>query len=118
MDAGFPLLSSVLQLPDVMTTASPPLAALLAGGSSAIEMAALGTMAAGLALTFINLNKSRRQLVTAQRRVGELEYQLNEVEAALHSESQILLVTCTGPPKCLEARRPLLTSHPGWKLTP
>ncbi len=92
MDAGFPLLSFVLHLPDNMTTASLPLAALLAGGSITIEMAALGTMAAGLALTFINLNKSRRQLVTAQRRVGELEYQLNEVEAALHSESQILLV--------------------------
>jgi signal transduction histidine kinase len=92
MDAGLPLLSSVLLLQDGVTTATMPLAALLAGGSSAIEVAALGTMAAGLALTFINLNKARRQLVTAQRRVGELEYQLNEVEAALYSESQILLV--------------------------
>jgi signal transduction histidine kinase len=75
MDVGFPLLSSVLT-----------------SSGTAVEIAALGTMAAGLALTFINLNKSRRQLLAAQSRVGELEYQLNEVEAALYSESQILLV--------------------------
>ena len=92
MDAGLPMLSSLLLWQDGMTTAHMPIAALLAVGSNAIEIAALGTMAAGLALTFINLNKSRRQLVAAQRRVGELEYQLNEVEAALYSESQILLV--------------------------
>ncbi len=92
MDAELPLLSALLPWADGMTTAGLPVAALLSGGSSAIEVAALGTMAAGLALTFINLNRSRRQLIGAQRRVGELEYQLNEVEAALHSESQILLV--------------------------
>ncbi len=75
MDAGLPLLSTVMT-----------------GGASAIELAALGTMAVGLALTVINLNRARRQLVQTQRRVGELETQLNEVEAALYSESQILLV--------------------------
>jgi signal transduction histidine kinase len=75
MIAGLPLLSTGLM-----------------GGGSAIELAALGTMAVGLALTVINLNRARRQLVQAQRRVGELETQLNEVEAALYSESQILLV--------------------------
>ncbi len=75
MDAGFPMLSAVLT-----------------NTGSAVEIAALGAMAAGFALTFINLNKARRELMSALRRVGELEYQLNEVEAALYSESQILLV--------------------------
>jgi signal transduction histidine kinase len=57
-----------------------------------IEVAALSAMAAGLALTFINLNRARAKLTAAQRRVGELEYNLNEVEAALYSESQMMLI--------------------------
>ena len=59
MDADLPLLSALLPWADGVTTASLPVAALLTGGSSAIEIAALGTMAAGLALTFINLKIGR-----------------------------------------------------------
>jgi signal transduction histidine kinase len=92
MDVGFPWLSSIWQGQSANLVDTLPLAATLPNGSTAVQIAALGTMAAGLALTFINLNKARRQLLQSQRRVGELEYQLNEVEAALHSESQILLV--------------------------
>ncbi len=92
MDAGLPLLLSVLPFEGSDWTAPALNVVQLAGSSAVVEIAALGAMAAGLALTFINLNRARRQLLSSQRRVGELEYQLNEVEAALYSESQILLV--------------------------
>ncbi len=91
MNAVFPLLSSVLQWQENEALIMPPLAIVATNAQSIVELAALGTMAAGLALTFINLNRSRRQLTLSQRRVGELEIQLNEVEAALHSECQVLL---------------------------
>ena len=77
MDAGFPILLAATQLSST---------------ASVVEIAAFGAMAAGFALTFINLNKARRQLLQSQRRVGELEFTLNEVESALYSESQVLLV--------------------------
>jgi signal transduction histidine kinase len=92
MNFGYAVLSSLLRMQDGVAPQGLPLAIAMPEASSAVQIAALGAMAAGLALTFINLNKARRQLLTTQRRVGELEYQLNEVEAALHSESQILLV--------------------------
>jgi signal transduction histidine kinase len=57
-----------------------------------VGIGVLGALSAGLTLTILNLYKSRRLMRQAQRRVGELEIQLNEVEAALYSESQILLV--------------------------
>jgi hypothetical protein len=93
MNAGFPMLSSVLHWQDSSFTAFPPLPLLaIAQTQDMVIYAALGTMAAGLALTFINLNRARRQNLSAQHRVGALEYQLNEVESALYSECQILLV--------------------------
>jgi PAS domain-containing protein len=92
MDAGFPLLSTMLQWQQGLWPNSPMGIAHLSTPASVVEIAALGAMAAGLALTFLNLNKARRQLLQSQRRVGELEYQLNDVEAALFAESQILLV--------------------------
>jgi signal transduction histidine kinase len=92
MHAGFPILSTVLLRQGGDWTAPLLQVGHLSGSGTVVEVAALGAMAAGLALTFINLNKARRHLLSSQRRVGELEYQLNEVEAALYSESQILLV--------------------------
>ncbi len=93
MNAGFPMLSSFLHWQDSSFTAFPPLPLLaIAQTQDMVIYAALGTMAAGLALTFINLNRARRQNLNAQHRVGALEYQLNEVESALYSECQILLV--------------------------
>jgi signal transduction histidine kinase len=92
MPIHLPALSSIVPWQANWIIPSPPLAAFFPAAPSFIEMAALGTMAAGLALTFINLNRARTKLTQAQRRVGELEYTLNEVEAALYSESQMLLV--------------------------
>jgi signal transduction histidine kinase len=92
MNVGFPFLSTFLQAQEGPLYAALPLAVGMPEPSNAIQLAAVGFMAAGLALTFINLNKARHQLFTAQQRVGELEYQLNEVQAALNSESQVLLV--------------------------
>jgi signal transduction histidine kinase len=91
MNAVFPVLSSLLQGQLGSFTAAPPLLA-VSQTEGFVVYAALGTMAAGLGLTFINLNRARRQAQAAQRRTGELEYQLNEVESALYSESQLLLV--------------------------
>jgi PAS domain-containing protein len=92
MDAGFPLLSTLFLWQEGDWSAPLLQVAHLTGTATIVEIAAVGAMAAGLALTLINLNKSRRQLIATQRRMGELEYQLNEVEAALYSESQVLLV--------------------------
>ena len=92
MDLGFPLLSSLLQWQHGTWPMPPMGIAHLSNTSNVVEIAALGAMAAGFALTFLNLNKARRQLLRSLRRVGELEFQLNEVESALYSESQILLV--------------------------
>jgi signal transduction histidine kinase len=75
-----------------MVEGLPLLTSILPATTSLVEVAALGTMAAGLLLTFINLNRARTKLLQAQQRVGELEFNLNEVEAALYSESQLLLV--------------------------
>jgi signal transduction histidine kinase len=69
-----------------------PLAIGMSEPAGAVGIAAIGALMAGLALTFINLNKARRHLLASQRRVGDLELQLNETETALKSESQILLV--------------------------
>jgi signal transduction histidine kinase len=92
MNAVFPLLSSVVhwQL-DSLTAAPLPLLA-VAQTQSYVVYAALGTLAAGLVLTFVNLNRARQQSLIAQRRVGELEHQLNETESALYSECQVLLI--------------------------
>jgi signal transduction histidine kinase len=92
MKVGFPVLSSILPTQEGLTFAGLPLAVGMPEPSNAVQLAAVAFMAAGLALTFINLNRARHQLLTAQQRVGELEAQLNEVETALYSESQILLV--------------------------
>ena len=75
-----------------MAASSP----LLSGENDVVGLAAAGVVLSGLALAGINLYKTRKQLFEARRRNGELEYQLNEVEAALYSESQILLVWRSG----------------------
>jgi PAS domain-containing protein len=92
MNAVLPMLSSVLQWQVSIFSASPYAAALIGESQNVVELAALGTLTAGLALTFINLNRSRRKTIQVQRRVGELEVQLNEVESALYSECQVVLV--------------------------
>ncbi len=92
MIAVFPMLSSILQSQVSVYAAALPIAAFLNYTPDMVEIAALGSLTAGLALTFINLNRSRRQTLQAQRRVGDLEIQLNEVEAALYSECQVVLV--------------------------
>ncbi len=92
MSAVDSVLSSVLQWQANTFTAVSPLAVVATSTQNIVEFAALGTMAAGLALTFINLNRARRLALQSQRRVGELEYQLNEVESALYSECQVVLV--------------------------
>ncbi len=43
------------------------------------------------AYLFLRLRGQRRNLQITQRRLGDVEYQLNEAEAALQAESQILL---------------------------
>jgi signal transduction histidine kinase len=92
MNAVLPMLSSVLQWQVSSFAALPHVAALVGESQNVVELAALGTLTAGLALTFINLNRARRKTIQAQRRVGELEVRLNEVESALFSECQVVLV--------------------------
>jgi signal transduction histidine kinase len=46
----------------------------------------------GCALSFLKLRRYGKELHGARQRTGELEFSLNEVESALFSESQILLV--------------------------
>jgi signal transduction histidine kinase len=56
-----------------------------------------GTTIAGIfgvslsAYMFMRLRRAQRTLQLTKRRLGDVEYQLNEAEAALQSESQILL---------------------------
>jgi signal transduction histidine kinase len=45
----------------------------------------------GLAAALYRLRKLGRSEITARRRVAELEYQLNEAEAAIQSEAQVML---------------------------
>ncbi len=46
----------------------------------------------GCALALLKISRYSRELRAARQRTGELEFSLNEVEAALYSESQIMLV--------------------------
>ena len=55
-----------------------------------------GALLAGFALAVINLTKTRNALHEARKRMGQLELDLNEVETALYSESQILLAWRSG----------------------
>jgi signal transduction histidine kinase len=48
-------------------------------------------VAATIAATFYRIRKLKRSELGAQKRVGELEHQLNEAEAAINSEAQLLL---------------------------
>ena len=85
--ADLPLAASV-----AATVAATVAAAWLNTSTSMIALGAGGSLLAGLALAVINLIKTRRQLLEARQRNGNLEYELNEVEAALYSETQILMV--------------------------
>ncbi|MDE2384013.1 MAG: PAS-domain containing protein [Alphaproteobacteria bacterium] len=62
--------------------------------ANALQGLPMGLAAVGLgaaALLYFRLRRQEAVLQTAKRRLGEVEYQLNEAELALQSESQILL---------------------------
>jgi signal transduction histidine kinase len=65
---------------------------LLSGSSWAAGAASAGVLAAALVLALINLKRARTQLQQTRRRLGDLEADLNVVEAALKAEAQVLLV--------------------------
>ena len=69
----------------------------------------LGIAALGFAgFLFVRLRRQGQILSAAKRKLGEVEYMLNEAEAALQSESQVLL---TWPADAAEPERMVGTLH-------
>ena len=68
----------------------------IADNPSLFGIGAGGALLTGFALAVINLTKTRKALLEARKRMGQLELDLNEVETALFSESQILLAWRSG----------------------
>ena len=88
-----PLLAGLLPAMQGMPMAA---ALWLTENPSLFGLGAGGALLAGFALAVINLSKTRRQLLEARKRASQLEFELNEVESALFSESQILLAWRSG----------------------
>jgi signal transduction histidine kinase len=75
------------------SAAAVPLALAVENLASPVALAsACGLLAAGLGLALLNGWRMRKALTSALRRKDELECHLNEVETALNSETQVLLV--------------------------
>ena len=91
------MLSAVLVL-------AKPAVALSLLGPGEIASSVAGAWAFGLLSTasatyfFVKSRKNNAILQAAKRKLGEVEYQLNEAESALQSESQILLTWPSGAP--------------------
>jgi len=80
---------AILMLPTPSNAASP----IFDQTAAAVAASSLAGVF-GLSLSvymFLRLRRERRTLQLTKRRLGDVEYQLNEAEAALQSESQILL---------------------------
>ena len=84
-----------LDLPASMMGPTPPMMLVSALDTLTSPLAlygACGLLSASLALALLNVMRTRMALAETLKRKGELEYELNEVETALYSDSQILLV--------------------------
>jgi signal transduction histidine kinase len=79
--------------------ASAPLAASLVTelfSKNLVPLSVGGFLVASLSLAVLSLRRTRAALAEMQRRKGQLEFELNEVETALKSDSQILMVWRSG----------------------
>ncbi len=93
MGSGNQMLSSVLNFEGLTLLQGQPLAAaLLADAGGVAATAIVGLLTIGLGLAVLNVRRTRKKLDDVTRRKGELEYQLNEIEQALYSQSQLLIV--------------------------
>ena len=79
-------------------SASPAHAAILGDGALTANLP-WGIAAVGFVCAAVLALKARRSgviLQTAKRKLGEVEYQLNEAEAAMQAESQVLITWSMG----------------------
>nr|WP_196504935.1 PAS domain-containing sensor histidine kinase [Aestuariivirga litoralis] len=100
MSAGVGALLTAGLLP--VPASASAMAALSVGSFSATGWACLAIGGLGLASAIVMRFRNRTSdiaLAAARQRLGEAEYLLNQAEAALNSESQILLTWPTNAPK-------------------
>jgi signal transduction histidine kinase len=86
------MLSSMVSVSELSPVGGRLLAAALPDSTSLTAFALVGLLAAGLGIAVLNVRRTRKTLEETIRRKGELEYQLNEIEQALYSQSQLLIV--------------------------